>query len=66
MWTEKQNLWRSCKKLTILVYELPVSLNAKQYVIKQLGRVQNADQLLGLFLFLSRSVILHLSAANHH
>ena len=31
MWREKQNLWRSCKKLTIWLHELPVSLHTKQY-----------------------------------
>ena len=31
MWREKQNLWRSCKMLTISLHELPVSLRTKQY-----------------------------------
>ena len=33
IWREKQNLWRSCKKLTILLNELPVSLHTKQFQV---------------------------------
>ena len=38
LWREKQNLWRSCKKLTILLHELPVSLHTHNTEFQVLAR----------------------------
>ena len=38
MWREKLNLWRSCKKLTILLHELPVSLHTHNTEFQVLAR----------------------------
>ena len=46
MWREKLNLWRSCKKLTILLHELPVSLHTHNTEFQVLARqLTNHEQL---------------------